>query len=233
MAAGAKRTKLVIFDCDGTLVDSQHMIVAAMTDAFASQGLLAPPRESVIGVVGLSLDWAIARLVPAESDPGLVDLLSEAYKEAFRARRLGPDHAEPLYDGVRDALDRLAARGDVSLGIATGKSRRGLDAVLEREGIAHHFSTIQTADTHPSKPHPSMLFAAMGEAVAEPVDTVMIGDTTFDIEMALGAGTSSIGVAWGYHPADALRAAGAHHVTADCAELELALDRLMLERQVG
>lgn len=233
MAAGPGPTKLVIFDCDGTLVDSQHMIVAAMTDAFASQGLVAPARENVVGVVGLSLDWAIARLVPEESDPALIDRLSEAYKEAFRARRLGPDHAEPLYGGVREALDRLAARGDVSLGIATGKSRRGLDAVLEREGIAHHFHTIQTADTHPSKPHPSMIFAAMSEAVADPVDTVMIGDTTFDIEMALGAGTSSIGVAWGYHPADALRAAGAHHVSADCAELERLLDRLMFERQAG
>ncbi|AHB49236.1 HAD family hydrolase [Hyphomicrobium nitrativorans NL23] len=225
--------KLVIFDCDGTLVDSQHMIVAAMTDAFASQGRVAPPRESVVGVVGLSLDWAIARLVPEETDPVVIERLSEAYKEAFRERRLGPDHTEPLYDGVRDVLDRLAAREDVSLGIATGKSRRGLDAVLEREGIVHHFRTIQTADTHPSKPHPSMIFAAMSEAVAEPVDTVMIGDTTFDIEMALGAGTSSIGVAWGYHPVDALRAAGAHHVTADCAELGRTLDRLMFERQVG
>ena len=233
MSSARTPVKLVIFDCDGTLVDSQHMIVAAMTDAFASQGLVAPARESVIGVVGLSLDWAIARLVSDESDPAVIERLSEAYKEAFRERRLGPDHAEPLYDGVRAALDRLAAREDVSLGIATGKSRRGLDAVLEREGIAHHFHTIQTADTHPSKPHPSMIFAAMSEAVADPADTVMIGDTTFDIEMALGAGTSSIGVAWGYHPADALRAAGAHHVSTDCAELERTLDRLMFERQVG
>lgn len=223
----------MIFDCDGTLVDSQHMIVAAMVDAFASEGLAAPAREQVIGVVGLSLDFAIARLVPEESDLALVDRLSGAYKEAFRARRMGPDHAEPLYAGVREALQRLALRDDVALGIATGKSRRGLDAVLEREGIAQHFLTIQTADTHPSKPHPSMVFAAMSEAGAEPADTVMIGDTTFDIEMAHGAGTSSIGVGWGYHPADALRAAGAHHVTADCPELERVLKRMMFERQVG
>lgn len=228
-ATGAP-VKLVIFDCDGTLVDSQHMIVAAMSDAFASQGLIAPSRETVIGVVGLSLDWAIARLVPDADDTTLIDRLSEAYKEAFRARRLGPDHTEPLYDGVRNTLERLAARDDVALGIATGKSRRGLDAVLERERLAHHFKTLQTADTHPSKPHPSMIFAAMSEADARPEDTVMIGDTTFDIEMALGAGTSSIGVAWGYHPADALRAAGAHHVSRDCAEMEKTLDRLIFER---
>lgn len=225
--------KLVIFDCDGTLVDSQHMIVAAMSDAFASEGLSAPPRERVIGVVGLSLEWAIARLLPEDCDPTLAGRLSEAYKQAFRARRMGPEHNEPLYEGVREALDRLALRDDVTLGIATGKSRRGLDAVLEREGIAHHFRTIQTADSHPSKPHPSMIFAAMSEVVADPADTVMIGDTTFDIEMALGAGTASIGVAWGYHAADALRAAGAHHITSDCTDLERALDRMMFEREAG
>lgn len=225
--------KLVIFDCDGTLVDSQHMIVAAMTDAFVAEGLAAPARDEVVGVVGLSLDWAIARLVPDGNDTGLIDRLSESYKEAFRARRMGPDHAEPLYDGVREALERLAAREGVRLGIATGKSRRGLEAVLEREGLAHHFHTLQTADTHPSKPHPSMIFAAMSEADARPEDTVMIGDTTYDIEMALGARTSSIGVAWGYHPADALRAAGAHHVSLDCAELERTLGRLMFEREAG
>lgn len=225
--------KLIIFDCDGTLVDSQHAIVAAMGDAFAADGLAAPSREHVIGVVGLSLDIAIARLVPDGGDLALIGRLSEAYKAAFHARRQRPDHSEPLYDGVREALERLAARDDVALGIATGKSRRGLAAVLEREGLAGHFATIQTADTHPSKPHPSMILAAMNETAAAPADTVMIGDTTFDIEMALEAGTSAVGVAWGYHPAEALRAAGAHHVTADCAELERALDHIMLRRRAG
>lgn len=221
--------KLVIFDCDGTLVDSQHAIVAAMTDAFEAEGLVVPARDRVIGVVGLSLEIAVARLL-VDGDLAQVDRLAEAYKEAFRARRLRPGHAEPLYPGVRDALARLAAREDVRLGIATGKSRRGLDAVLEREGLAGHFATLQTADTHPSKPHPAMILAAMGETAAAPADTVMIGDTVFDIEMALGAGASAIGVAWGYHPADALREAGAHHVTADCAEMERALDAIMFER---
>lgn len=222
--------KLVIFDCDGTLVDSQHAIVAAMTDAFVSEGLPVPARERVTSVVGLSLGIAVARLVPDGSDLERVDRLTEAYKAAFSARRSRPDHAEPLYDGVREALDRLAARGDVLLGIATGKSRRGLDAVLQREGLANIFTTIQTADTHPSKPHPSMILTAMSETDAAPHDTVMIGDTTFDIEMAREAGTTAIGVSWGYHSEDALRAAGAHHVTANCSELERTLDQ-MFQRQ--
>jgi phosphoglycolate phosphatase len=222
--------KLVIFDCDGTLVDSQHAIVGAMTDAFLTEGLAPPPREHVVGVVGLSLGIAVARLVPDGIELEQVDRLTEAYKAAFAERRRRPDHAEPLYDGVRETLERLAARDDVRLGIATGKSRRGVDAVLEREGLAHYFATIQTADTHPSKPHPSMILAAMDEVEAAPGDTIMIGDTTYDIEMAHAAGTSSIGVSWGYHPEHALRTAGAHHVTADSAALERALDLIMLRR---
>jgi phosphoglycolate phosphatase len=227
------RVKLVIFDCDGTLVDSQHAIVASMTDAFRAEGLAAPPREAVVGVVGLSLPIAIARLVSADTDLARVDRLGEAYKDAFRARRQRPDHAEPLFDGVRDALERLYARNDVRLGIATGKSRRGLDAVLEREGLSRIFTTVQTADTHPSKPHPAMVLAAMSETDAAPADTVMIGDTTFDIEMAREAGAIAIGVSWGYHPEQALHAAGAHCVTSNCADLERALDRMIFERQAG
>ncbi len=218
--------RLVIFDCDGTLVDSQHAIVAAMGEAFAGEGLAVPPRERIVGVVGLSLGIAIARLVPEEDDPDRVDRLAEAYKLAFQGLRRRPDHAEPLYPGVREALARLAARGDV-LGIATGKSVRGVNGVLEREGIAGLFATIQTADTHPSKPHPSMILAAMEEAGATPAETVMIGDTTYDIEMARSAGAAAIGVAWGYHPTAALHGAGAHYVLDDCNALDDALDRVL------
>lgn len=219
--------KLLIFDCDGTLVDSQHMIVAAMTDAFRAEGLAPPARDRIIGVVGLSLALAIARLVPDGAGYDQIARLAEAYKEAFRTRRLGPDHDEPLYDGVREALARLAARENVLMAIATGKSRRGVAAVLEREGIAGHFVTVQTADTHPSKPHPSMILAAMSETGIDPADAVMIGDTTFDIEMARAAGIPGLGVGWGYHAPAALHEAGACHVSADCAELERALERLM------
>jgi phosphoglycolate phosphatase len=219
--------KLVMFDCDGTLVDSQHGIVASMVDAFASESLVAPVRASILGVVGLSLEIAVARLLPADSDLDRVDRMAEAYKEAFRARRLSKEHAEPLYEGMRETVEALATRGDVLLGVATGKSRRGLHAVLEREGLSRHFATLQTADTNPSKPDPAMLLTAMDETEVGPDDTVMIGDTSFDIEMALGAGVLPVGVAWGYHPAQELRAAGAKIVAANHRELNAALEHFL------
>lgn len=222
--------KLVIFDCDGTLVDSQHVIVAAMAEAFGEEGLPPPPRDKIVGVVGLSLAIAVAQLVPEDTDLDRIDRLAESYKAAFGAMRRRPDHMEPLYAGVRGTLTRLAARDDVLLGIATGKSRRGVHGLLEREGLSSLFATIQTADDHPSKPHPSMLMTAMSETDAQPLDTVMIGDTTYDIEMALGAGTTAIGVGWGYHAPTALRSAGAHHISTDCSDLEKALDTLLFRR---
>lgn len=210
--------KLVVFDCDGTLVDSQHMIVAAMERAFVGFGLPAPGRRDVLSVVGLSLDQAVGRLVP-NAGLGDVGALAEAYKSAFGDLRRDKAHVEPLYPGVREALSVLARQPDVVLGVATGKSRKGLAAVLEREGLGDLFVTLQTADTHPSKPHPAMLLAAMGEAGADARRTLMIGDTTYDIAMARDAGARAIGVAWGYHPVDHLAAAGAHRILADSREL--------------
>ncbi len=222
--------KLVIFDCDGTLVDSQHHIVAAMEEAFGAERLAPPPREAVVSVVGLSLGTAVARLLPPDCGDDLVIRLAEAYKAAFAARRQRPGHDEPLFPGVGEAVRALSERDDVLLGIATGKSRRGVAAVLEREGFSRLFATIQTADTHPSKPDPSMIMAAMAETGAAPRDTLMIGDTTYDIEMALGAGVGAVGVGWGYHPAAALRDAGAHILVETGHELEPALDKLMQTR---
>lgn len=220
---------LVIFDCDGTLVDSQHAIVAAMEDAFRGKGLEPPAREQILGVVGLSLVTAVAKLLP-EDDPGLAMQLAEDYKASFARRRLGPDHREPLYPGMRELVLTLTRHPHVRLGIATGKSQRGVAAVLEREGLVSCFSTVQTADAHPSKPHPSMVLQAMAETASQAVDTVVIGDTTYDMTMARDAGTTAIGVAWGYHAEDALRGAGAHHVCADAPELARALDNFVHER---
>lgn len=193
---------LVVFDVDGTLVDSQAHIVGAMEFAFSALGLTCPVRTEVLGIVGLSLPQAMARLAP-DAD---IDALVAAYKNSFASMRA--IQASPLYPGALAVLQTLAVRPNTVLGVATGKSRRGLDHVLQAHGLSEFFQTTQVADDHPSKPHPSMLLTAMQDADSEPHQTVMIGDTSFDMEMGRAAGVHCIGVSWGYHPVSALAQAG-------------------------
>lgn len=209
----ASGLKLAVFDCDGTLVDSQHHIVAAAQAAFARHDLPPPPAELVRTGIGLPLHQALARLAP-EGDDALHDSLTEAYKAVFFEMRHRPGHWEPLYPGVVETLDRLAAAGWL-LGIATGKAKRGLLAVLDMHALRDRFVVLRTADDGPGKPHPFMLTSAMSEIGVDPGDTAMIGDTSFDIEMARAAGTLAVGVSWGYHPTKVLQAAGAHHLVHD------------------
>ena len=209
--------RLAVFDCDGTLVDSQHSICSAMTMAFEGEKLVAPDRTTILSVVGLSLPLAIARLLP-EAEADFHDHLSESYKRAFQQMRRDNAVSEPLYPGIAELIRQLDADGWL-LGVATGKSDRGLNLCLSHHGIHAHFVTLQTADRHPSKPHPSMLLTAMADAGAIPETTVMIGDTSYDIDMALAAGTKALGVGWGYHPPADLIAAGAHAVAMDSGEL--------------
>ncbi|MBY0253381.1 MAG: HAD-IA family hydrolase [Methylobacterium organophilum] len=212
---------LVVFDVDGTLIDSQRMICGAMALAFDTVGLPQPDRRSVLSIVGLSLPQAMERLVPDAPQAALAALVT-AYKAAFG--HLRAEDAAHLFPGAAEALARLSAREDVLLGIATGKSRRGLAHLLDAFGLTGTFATLQTADDHPSKPHPAMLLAALAEAAAVPARSVMVGDTTYDIDMARAAGMASIGVAWGYHDAAALRAAGASRVIDRFDALDRALD---------
>jgi phosphoglycolate phosphatase len=202
--------RLAIFDCDGTLVDSQANICAAMELCFADFGLAAPERERTRRVVGLSLVEAIRALLPDEEDLLHRDL-AEGYKGAFQRMRSAGEVEEPLYEGVAELIDELDSDGWL-LGVATGKSDRGLALCLERHGLAGRFVTLQTADRHPSKPHPSMIEAALAEAGADAADSMMIGDTSYDMMMAKAAGVTAIGVAWGYHDRHELLAAGADHV---------------------
>ena len=217
---------LVIFDCDGTIVDSQHMIVAAMDRAFADHGLVPLPRARTLSIVGLSLNLAIGRLLP-EGNQALVERVAQAYKAAFFELRQNAAHHEPFYAGALAAIRQLAARPDTVLAVATGKSRRSVDAIFERMELHPYFVSIQTADRHPSKPHPAMIRSAIQETGATAASTVMIGDTTFDIEMAKNAEVAGIGVAWGYHPVDQLKLAGAHAIVTDYDELIPAIDRLL------
>lgn len=208
--------KLIVFDVDGTLVDSQHLIVAAQGMAFAEHGLPAPARTEALSVVGLSLPQAFRRLV---GEDGPVASLSESYKRAFQTLRLDPNYEEPLFPGMGDLVARLHARDDVLLGIATGKSRRGVSHLLEVQGWEGWFSTTQTADDAPSKPDPAMLLQAMAETGLGPGATVMVGDTSYDMAMAVAAGAAAVGVGWGYHVPGALYAAGAVTVVDDAAAL--------------
>lgn len=215
--------RLALFDCDGTLIDSQASICLAMEHCFAHQKLEPPARPAIRRIVGLSLVEAIAQLLPAAEDD-LHRHLAEEYKRAyFRLRTAGHIEDEPLYDGILEAIETLDANGWL-LGVATGKSDRGLIRVLEAHGLRQRFVTLQTADRHPSKPHPSMIETAIAEAGASPETTVMIGDTSFDMAMAVAAGAHPLGVAWGYHTAHDLHAAGAvrvvDHASAIPAHLE-------------
>ncbi|MBU3077972.1 HAD-IA family hydrolase [Sphingomonas quercus] len=202
--------RLAVFDCDGTMLDSQAMICTAMAQCFVANDLPDPGEAATRRIVGLSLPEAMQVLLPG-AEPALLLRLTDSYKRAFHAMRLRGEIEEPLFAGIAEAIDTLDREGWL-LGIATGKSDRGLRHALEAHGLERRFVTLQTADRHPSKPHPAMLHAAMAEAGAEPHMTVMIGDTSYDIAMAKAAGAHAIGVGWGYHPAEELFAAGADAV---------------------
>ncbi|NOC93388.1 MULTISPECIES: HAD-IA family hydrolase [unclassified Ruegeria] len=199
--------RLVLFDVDGTLVDSQGSIVHSMTASFQAASVPVPTRKAILSIVGLSLPHAIARLAP-EQPLSVQNDLVDGYKEAYHAHRLELGAASsPLYPGAREAIEALHAVPEVLLGVATGKSQRGLDALIEAHGLEPYFVTRQVADHHPSKPHPSMVQTALAETGVDPACAVMIGDTSFDMDMAAAAGVRGIGVIWGYHDRSALTAA--------------------------
>ncbi len=211
--------RLVIFDVDGTLIDSQAHILGAMSAAFERIGHPCPAREDVLGIVGLSLPVAVARLAPDMPESAHVDLV-EGYKDAFMALR-AQMHA-PLYPGAADLLDQLDADPQIVLGIATGKSRRGMAHIMAAHGWNGRFATVQVADDHPSKPDPSMILACLRETGMAADQVVMVGDTRFDMQMAQAAGVRGLGVSWGYHSAETLDAP----VIADFAALPQALVEL-------
>jgi len=220
--------RIAIFDFDGTLVDSQHAIHACMESAFAGIGLAAPTLAQTYRVIGLPLERCMELLAPGESEAAHAALV-EGYKRAFFELRTEGGMVEPLFPGALAALDALAADGWL-LGIATGKARRGLDAVLASHGLGPRFATLQTADRAPGKPDPAMLRMALDETGAAVADAVMIGDTSFDMAMAKAAGMAALGVVWGYHPPDQLTRAGADRIAENYGELP-GLVRALWERQ--
>lgn len=216
--------RLALFDCDGTLVDSQANICLAMEDCFTRARLDPPGHGATRKIVGLSLLEAMQALLPG-ADGTLHLQLAEDYKLSFQRLRQDSLVCEPLFDGIPETLERLLDTGWL-LGVATGKSDRGLALCLEGHDLFRHFITLQTADRHPSKPHPSMIEAAMAEAGAAPETTAMIGDTSYDMLMARAAGAHAVGVSWGYHEIGELTVAGAGYVAHHATELPAHLKSL-------
>lgn len=209
--------KLIVFDCDGTLVDSQASIIAMMHRTCAQYGLEAPADDAIRRTVGLTLEFAFAHLWPDREEAWYRDI-ADAYRAHFRHHRAHEGIAEGLFEGIDPLLKSLRVP-HLLLGIATGKEMRGLDITLHRHGLREHFHTFQTADKCHSKPHPDMLLKAMAEMDCKPEETVMIGDTSFDMQMARAAQVTGIGVSWGYHPVSELHEAGAHRVIEKAADL--------------
>lgn len=211
------RARLAVFDCDGTLVDSQANIVRIMALAFAAEGWPAPTDAAIRQTIGLPLAEGIALLAPG-ADAARVRRLTDGYRAIAHSVQHGPHHDEPLFEGARDTLDRLARSG-WHLAVATGKGRRGLIATLTRHDLLERFLSLHTADDGPGKPDPAMLRTAMDFAGVAAADTVMIGDTSFDMKMAANAGVRGLGVVWGYHPREELIASGAHAIADTYAHL--------------
>lgn len=216
-------TLLAVFDGDGTLVDSRDVIFQVARQACAEAGLPDPSYDRVRLMVGLSLPQALHTLAPELTDAELAEFV-RLYQDAFIAVHARPGYAEPLYEGAEDTLRRLKRSG-WRLAIATGKSRRGVDRWMKREGWSDLFASTHCADDGPGKPDPAMLLAAIREAGTTPDRTVMIGDATHDMLMATAAGAHPQGVGWGFNTAEEILAAGAAHVATSFAELDAELDR--------
>jgi phosphoglycolate phosphatase len=218
--------RLIVFDMDGTLIDTQALISEHMGSAFTSLGLVPPSPAQVRQIIGLSLPVAVGQLAGTD-DINLIEGIVGQYKSFYKASLEHEVDREPLYPGAREALDRLREQKGTIIGIATGKGLTGVARILDNHGIAGHFTTLQTPDHNPSKPHPGMLLTAMAETGVEPHQTVMVGDTVFDMELARAAKVRSVGVSWGYHEAADLLKAGAGTLIHDYSELDAAIERVL------
>ncbi|MEQ8307594.1 MAG: HAD-IA family hydrolase [Hoeflea sp.] len=210
--------KLVLFDCDGTLVDSVNVIHTCMERTFEDFGLERPALAHTKSIIGLTLDIAIAQMLHRSVDDE-ISAMTARYKEHFMLHRQNGGALENTYEGIVPLIAQLSARDDVLLGVVTGKSRRGLSAILEHHGMNRSFFATRTADDCPSKPHPAMVLECCAEAGISPDATVVIGDAIYDMQMAVSAGARGIGVSWGYAPVEALLAAGADQIVRRADEI--------------
>lgn len=193
-----KRYRAVIFDWDGTVMNSTHTIVACIQGACADLGLPVPEARQASWVIGLSLESALYHAVPTLT----ADLFGD-FQERYRARYLQLDAQLPLFDGMNELLGSLRAQG-ILLGVATGKSRAGLDRVLTQQSMHGHFDVTRCADETFSKPHPAMLHEIMDVLSLDPDEVLMVGDTSHDIQMARNANMDGLAVTYGAHDPDTL-----------------------------
>lgn len=215
---------LAIFDFDGTLADSHYGLHVAFEMAFESMGLALPTVNETRKVVGLRSVTAIERLAP-EADGDTALAIAHAFVNARDRQRQAGEFHDRLYDGAVDILDRLEERG-VLLAVATNKARKSLEYSLERHDLQSYFVTTRTADDGPAKPHPDMVLEILRHTGVDKERAVMIGDTAMDIETAINAGITAIGVGWGYYDEPMLTKAGAHKVVHHFTELDGALDAI-------
>ncbi len=186
--------KLIVFDWDGTLMDSEDKIVASASAALSDLSLPPVPRDRIRNIIGLGLREAVETLLPGRSDS-----FYRQYIDRYRFHFLEADSTPmPLFEGVVESLNSLRDQGYL-LAVATGKSRRGLDRVLDETGLGHLFEATRCADEAPSKPHPGMLEELMDELRVPPATTLMVGDTEYDLQMARNAGTAAVAVCYGVH----------------------------------
>ncbi len=203
--------KLIIFDCDGTLVDSQHAIISAMQQGADICHLPRPLAEDIRKCVGMSLENCAYTLYP-DLSASLLKKLVESYKDIFHQQRLQADYEEPLYPEAETVIRQLAKYDHLILAIATGKARRGLDHTLAYHNLSDCFTLLKTSDDGPGKPHPHILLQALDETGIFSHNSLMIGDTTFDMEAGKRANCHTCGVTWGYHSEQDLHQKGADHI---------------------
>lgn len=215
-------SKLVVWDVDGTLVDSRQTIFDSMQRAFAGAGLPPLSYEAARQVVGLGLMEGVGALLPG-AEPAVLEQVASGYKAAFAAKVNQPGYIEPLYDGAAETLDRLRTAG-WKIAMATGKSRRGVETIVRMHGWADLFDSTHCADDGPGKPHPAMVLEAMRALQVGPERTIVVGDTAHDMRMAKAAGAYAQGVSWGFHTAEEVEEGGADHIAHDFTALDRQLD---------
>jgi phosphoglycolate phosphatase len=207
------RYDFVIFDWDGTVMDSTGLIASCIQDACRDEGIAVPSEEDARWVIGLGIAASMARIAP-----GITQDRQLALADRYRRHFLSREHEAPLFAGVREMLDDLRGR-DRTLAVATGKARRGLERAFDSSGLRGHFDFSRCADEGHPKPHPDMVLWLLEQTGADPARTVLIGDTTHDLELAANAGIDAVGVCYGAHGGDTLRERPARHYAGSVAEL--------------